>query len=72
MHSWLRTADPGRYRPAGRPGPASFPGAESGRALQGLKAMVARFLGRVRVVGEAADAETAERVVAALAPDVVT
>ncbi len=34
--------------------------------------MVARFLGRVRVVGEAADAETAERVVAALAPDVVT
>ena len=39
--------------------------------LQGLKAMLARFLGRIRVVGEAADAETAERVVAALDPDVV-
>ncbi len=39
--------------------------------LQGLKAMLARFLGRVRVVGEAADAETAEQVVAALDPDVV-
>jgi DNA-binding NarL/FixJ family response regulator len=39
--------------------------------LQGLKAMLARFLGRVRVVGEAADAETAARVVAALDPDVV-
>ena len=37
--------------------------------LQGLKAMLARFLGRVRVVGEAADAETAERVVAALGPE---
>jgi DNA-binding NarL/FixJ family response regulator len=39
--------------------------------LQGLKAMLARFLGRIRVVGEAADAETAEQVVAALDPDVV-
>lgn len=39
--------------------------------LQGLKAMLARFLGRIRVVGEAGDAEQAERVVAALDPDVV-
>ena len=39
--------------------------------LQGLKAMLARFLGQVRVVGEAPDPETAERVVAALDPDVV-
>ena len=39
--------------------------------LQGLKAMLARFLGRIRVVGEAADAETAEQVVAALDPDIV-
>jgi DNA-binding NarL/FixJ family response regulator len=39
--------------------------------LQGLKAMLGRFLGRIRVVGEAADAETAEQVVAALDPDVV-
>ena len=39
--------------------------------LQGLKAMLARFVGRVRVVGDAADAETAERVVATLDPDVV-
>jgi DNA-binding NarL/FixJ family response regulator len=39
--------------------------------LQGLKAMLARFLGRVRVVGEAPDAETAEKVVAALDPDIV-
>jgi DNA-binding NarL/FixJ family response regulator len=39
--------------------------------LQGLKAMLARFLGRVRVVGDAADAETAERVVAVLDPDIV-
>jgi DNA-binding NarL/FixJ family response regulator len=39
--------------------------------LQGLKAMLARFLGRIRVVGEAADAEAAEKVVAALDPDVV-
>ena len=33
--------------------------------------MLARFLGRIRVVGEAADAETAERLVAALDADVV-
>jgi DNA-binding NarL/FixJ family response regulator len=39
--------------------------------LQGLKAMLARFQGRVRVVGDAADAETAERIVATLDPDVV-
>ena len=39
--------------------------------LQGLRAMLARFLGRVRVVGDAADAATAERVVAALDPDIV-
>ena len=39
--------------------------------LQGLRAMLARFLERVRVVGDAADAETAERVVAALDPDIV-
>ena len=39
--------------------------------LQGLRAMLARFLGRVRVVGDAADAETAERVVAALDPNIV-
>jgi DNA-binding NarL/FixJ family response regulator len=39
--------------------------------LQGLKAMLARFLGRIRVVGEAPDAETAEKVVAALDPDIV-
>lgn len=39
--------------------------------LQGLKAMLGRFLGRIRVVGEAVDAESAERVVAALDPDVV-
>ncbi|HEV2371627.1 MAG TPA: response regulator transcription factor [Streptosporangiaceae bacterium] len=39
--------------------------------LEGLKAMLARFAGRVRVVGEAASAEEAQRVVAALTPDVV-
>jgi DNA-binding NarL/FixJ family response regulator len=37
----------------------------------GLKAMLSRFAGRVRVVGEAADAATARRVVAGLDPDVV-
>jgi DNA-binding NarL/FixJ family response regulator len=37
----------------------------------GLKAMLSRFSGRVRVVGEAGDAETARRVVAALNPDIV-
>lgn len=39
--------------------------------LEGLKAMLARFVGRVRVVGEAGSADEALRVVAALAPDVV-
>jgi DNA-binding NarL/FixJ family response regulator len=39
--------------------------------LQGLKAMLARFTGRVRVVGEAREADEAERLVAALEPDVV-
>ena len=39
--------------------------------LQGLKAILARFAGEVRVVGEAVDAETAQRVVATLNPDVV-
>ena len=39
--------------------------------LEGLKAMLARFAGRVRVVGEAASAEEAQHVVAALTPDVV-
>ncbi|HEX4102360.1 MAG TPA: response regulator transcription factor [Pseudonocardiaceae bacterium] len=37
----------------------------------GLKAMLSRFAGRVRVVGEAADAATARRVVAGLDPDIV-
>jgi DNA-binding NarL/FixJ family response regulator len=37
----------------------------------GLKAMLARFAGQVRVVGEAADAATARQVVAGLDPDVV-
>ncbi|MGH3684688.1 MAG: response regulator [Pseudonocardiaceae bacterium] len=37
----------------------------------GLKAMLSRFAGQVRVVGEAADAATARQVVAALDPDVV-
>jgi DNA-binding NarL/FixJ family response regulator len=39
--------------------------------LEGLKAMLARFAGRVRVVGVAASAEEAQQVVTALAPDVV-
>jgi DNA-binding NarL/FixJ family response regulator len=39
--------------------------------LQGLKAMLARFAGRVRVVGEASDVENAERLVAMLDPDIV-
>jgi DNA-binding NarL/FixJ family response regulator len=39
--------------------------------LEGLKAMLARFTGRVRVVGQATSAEEAQPVVAALAPDVV-
>jgi DNA-binding NarL/FixJ family response regulator len=37
----------------------------------GLKAMLGRFPGQVRVVGEAADAATARRVVAGLNPDIV-
>lgn len=37
----------------------------------GLKAMLTRFAGQVRVVGEAADVATARRVVAGLDPDVV-
>ncbi len=39
--------------------------------LEGLKAMLARFAGRIRVVGVAASAEEARRVVSALDPDVV-
>ena len=39
--------------------------------LEGLKAILARFAGRVRVVGQAGSAEEAQPVVAALAPDVV-
>ena len=39
--------------------------------LEGLKAMLARFAGRVRVVGTASSAEEAQRVVSALDPDVV-
>jgi DNA-binding NarL/FixJ family response regulator len=38
---------------------------------QGLKSMLAPFRGRIRVVGEAADAEDAIRVVEALDPDIV-
>jgi DNA-binding NarL/FixJ family response regulator len=39
--------------------------------LEGLKAVLARFAGRVRVVGQASTAEQAQSVVAALGPDVV-
>lgn len=39
--------------------------------IEGLKAMLARFAGRVRVVGQAGSAEEALPVVTALAPDVV-
>ncbi len=39
--------------------------------LEGLKAMFARFSGRVRVVGSAANAEEAQQVVSTLKPDVV-
>ena len=39
--------------------------------LQGLKAILARHAGEVRVVGEALDAEAAQRVVGTLDPDVV-
>lgn len=39
--------------------------------LQGLKAMLSRFTARVRIVGEALDADEAEQLVAGLDPDVV-
>jgi DNA-binding NarL/FixJ family response regulator len=39
--------------------------------LEGLKALLGRYAGRVRVVAQAANAEDAERLVAALDPDVV-
>ncbi|REF36181.1 response regulator [Thermasporomyces composti] len=39
--------------------------------LEGLKALLARFPGRVRVVGQAVSADEAEPLVAALDPDVV-
>ncbi len=39
--------------------------------LEGLKALLGRFVGRIRVVGQAGDAESAERLVAALDPDIV-
>lgn len=39
--------------------------------LEGLKAMLARFVGRVRVVGMASSPEEAQQVVTALDPDVV-
>jgi DNA-binding NarL/FixJ family response regulator len=39
--------------------------------IEGLKAVLARFAGRVRVVGQAGSAEEAQPLIAALAPDVV-
>jgi DNA-binding NarL/FixJ family response regulator len=39
--------------------------------IEGLKAMLARFVGRVRVIGQAGSAEDALPVVMALAPDIV-
>ncbi|WP_345432679.1 response regulator transcription factor [Actinoallomurus vinaceus] len=39
--------------------------------LEGLKALLARFHGRVRIVGQAVSADRAESLVAALDPDVV-
>lgn len=39
--------------------------------LEGLKAMLARFTGRIRIVGQAGSAEEAQTVVTALEPDVV-
>ena len=39
--------------------------------LEGLKALLARFHGRVRMVGQAVTAERAESLVASLDPDVV-
>jgi DNA-binding NarL/FixJ family response regulator len=39
--------------------------------LEGLKALLGRYVGRVRVVAQSANAEDAERLVTALDPDVV-
>jgi DNA-binding NarL/FixJ family response regulator len=39
--------------------------------IEGLKAMLARFAGRVRIVGHAGSAEDAVPVIAGLAPDIV-
>jgi DNA-binding NarL/FixJ family response regulator len=39
--------------------------------LEGLKALLGRYAGRVRVVAQSANAEDAERLVAALDPDIV-
>lgn len=39
--------------------------------LEGLKALLGRFAKRIRVVGQAGDAESAERLVASLDPDIV-
>src|SRR5580658_8820208 len=39
--------------------------------LEGLKALLGRYAGRVRVVAQSANAEDAERLVTALDPDVV-
>jgi DNA-binding NarL/FixJ family response regulator len=39
--------------------------------IEGLKALLARFLGRVRVVGQAVDADEAQRLVKTLNPDIV-
>ncbi|MEV5411316.1 response regulator transcription factor [Thermopolyspora sp. NPDC052614] len=39
--------------------------------IEGLKALLARFRGRVRVVGQAVSADAAEPLVAALDPDIV-
>jgi DNA-binding NarL/FixJ family response regulator len=39
--------------------------------LEGLKALLARFVGRIRVVGQAGNADDAERLVRTLDPDVV-
>jgi DNA-binding NarL/FixJ family response regulator len=39
--------------------------------LQGLATILGRFLGRVRVIGQAMDADTAQRLAATLKPDIV-
>jgi len=39
--------------------------------LQGLLSMLGRFLGKIRIVGQAQDVETAQKLVATLDPDVV-